>query len=100
MNETKTGYQKVIAELTEGTRELSRRSLQEFSDITPDALEALLQVWPRVKLDRKRNLLDGLQSLSETDTLVSFDILPAPCLPTLMRKYGCAPFGCWMSVMT
>ncbi len=73
MNETKTGYQKVIAELTEGTRELSRRSLQEFSDITPDALEALLQVWPRVKLDRKRNLLDGLQSLSETDTLVSFD---------------------------
>ena len=73
MNETKTGYKKVIAELTEGTRELSRRSLQEFSDITPDALEALLEVWPRVKLDRKRNLLDGLQSLSETDTLVSFD---------------------------
>jgi HEAT repeat protein len=73
MNETKTTYQKVIAELLEGTRELSRRSLQEFSDITPAGLEALLEAWPRVQLDRKRKLLEGLQSLSETDTLVSFD---------------------------
>ena len=73
MTETKTTYQKVIAELLEGTRELSRRSLQEFSDITPAGLEALLEAWPRVQLDRKRKLLEGLQSLSETDTLVSFD---------------------------
>jgi HEAT repeat protein len=73
MTETKTRYQKLIAELTDGTREISRRSLQEFSDITPAALEALFEAWPRIKLDRKRNLLEGLQSLSETDTLVSFD---------------------------
>ncbi len=73
MTETKTRYQKLIAELTDGTREISRRSLQEFSDITPAVLEALFEAWPRIKLDRKRNLLEGLQSLSETDTLVSFD---------------------------
>jgi HEAT repeat protein len=73
MTETKTRYQKLIAELTEGTRELSRRSLQEFSDITPDALEALLEAWPNIKLSRKQNLLDGLQALSESDTLVCFD---------------------------
>lgn len=73
MTETKTRYQKVIDELMDGTRELSRRSLQEFSDITPAALEALFAAWPGIKLDRKRSLLEGLQSLSETDTLVSFD---------------------------
>ena len=73
MNETKTRYQKLIAELTDGTRDLSRRSLQEFSDISPAALDAVFEVWPRIKLDRKRNLLEGLQSLSDTDTLVSFN---------------------------
>jgi HEAT repeat protein len=73
MNTTKTRYQKLITELMDGTREISRRSLQEFSDITPEALEALQEAWPRIKLDRKRNLLEGLQSLSEADTLVCFD---------------------------
>lgn len=73
MNTTKTGYQKLIAELMDGTRDLSRRSLQKFSDISPEALEAVLDAWPRIKLDRKRNLLEGLQTLTETDTLVSFD---------------------------
>ncbi len=73
MNETKTSYQKVISELTDGTRDLSRRSLQEFSDMTPEGIEAVLEAWPRIKPDRKRNLLEGLQSLSESDTLVSFD---------------------------
>ena len=66
MNETKTIYQKLIAELTDGSRDLTRRSLQEFSDITPAALEAVLEAWPGIKLDRKRTLLEGLQSLTET----------------------------------
>ena len=73
MTETKTRYQKVIDELMDGTRELSRQSLQEFSDITPAGMDALFEAWPRIKLDRKRSLLEGLKSLSETDTLVSFD---------------------------
>jgi HEAT repeat protein len=73
MNETKPLHQKVIAELMDGTRDLSRRSLQEFSDISPATLEAVLEAWPSIKLDRKRTLLEGLQSLSETDTRVSFD---------------------------
>jgi len=73
MNETKPLYKKMIAELMDGSRNLTRRSLQEFSDITPDALEAVLEAWPDIKLERKRTLLEGLQSLNETDTLVSFD---------------------------
>ncbi len=70
---TKTSFQKVIAELIDGPPRISRRSLQEFSDITPDSLASLREAWPRIQPDRKRILLDGLQSLSEEDTLVSFD---------------------------
>jgi HEAT repeat protein len=33
----------------------------------------LLEAWPNIKLSRKQNLLDGLQALSESDTLVCFD---------------------------
>jgi HEAT repeat protein len=73
MNEIKTSFQKVIDELTGDKPEISRRSLQEFSDIDPASLRAVLEAWPQVKPDRKRILLDGLQSLSDEDTLVSFD---------------------------
>jgi HEAT repeat protein len=73
MNETKTHYQKMIAELMDGSRGFTRRSLQEYSDIPPAALEAVLEAWPNIKLDRKRTLLEGLRSLNESDTLVSFD---------------------------
>jgi len=73
MTETKTSFQKVIDELTGDRPEISRRSLQEFSDIEPSALRAVLEVWPSVKPERKRILLDSLLSLSDKDTLVSFD---------------------------
>ena len=73
MTESKTSFQKVIAELAEGVQDLSRRSLQEFSDIDPLSLIALSEVWPRISPDRKRQLLQGLESLSDEDTLVCFD---------------------------
>ena len=73
MTESKTPFQKVITELTEGGQDLPRSSLKEFSDIDPASLRALQQAWPRISSDRKRRLLDALESLSEEDTLVSFD---------------------------
>lgn len=74
MIENKIPFQRVIDELLNGgQKELSRRSLQEFSDMDPASLKALFEAWPRIKADRKRRLLEGLQSLSDTDTLVSFD---------------------------
>jgi HEAT repeat protein len=75
MTESQTSFQKVLAELSDGVQDFSRRSLQEFSDIDPASLHALNEVWPGVAPDRKRKLLEGLQSLSEQDTLVSFDEL-------------------------
>lgn len=76
MIEDRIPFQKIIDELLDGGRkELSRRSLQEFSDLDPASLSALFEAWPRIRPDRKRLLLEGLQSLSEADTLVSFDDL-------------------------
>ena len=73
MTENKLPFQKVIDDLENGTQELSRRSLQDFSDIDPASLKILMEAWPRIKPDRKRTLLNGLQSLADSDTLVSFD---------------------------
>ncbi len=73
MSEARTSFQKVIGELTEGGPDLSRRALQEFSDLDPASLRALQEAWPRISLERKRKLLEGLEALSEEDTLVSFD---------------------------
>ncbi len=73
MNDNKIPFQKVIDELLEDKKDISRTSLQEFSDIDPASLKALFEAWPRIKTDRKRTLLAGLQSISESDTLVCFD---------------------------
>ena len=66
-------FQKVLDSLLENSGEFPRQYLQEFSDIGPAELRALLDVWPRVELKRKLELLDRLDALAETDTLVSFD---------------------------
>lgn len=73
MTESNTSFQKIIAELAEGGEAISRRTLNSFSDIDPASLQALQEAWPRIPADRKRKLLEGLEALSEEDTLVSFD---------------------------
>jgi HEAT repeat protein len=66
-------FQKVLDSLLANSKELPRQYLQEFSDIGPTELRALLDVWPRIDLKRKLSLLDELDALAEIDTLVSFD---------------------------
>ena len=66
-------FQKVLDSLLANSKEFPRRYLQEFSDIGTIELRALLDVWPRVELSRKLTLLEELDALAETDTLVSFD---------------------------
>jgi HEAT repeat protein len=73
MTETQTTIGKVMAELAGSGQEISKRSLQQFSDLDPASLKVLHELWPGVPADRKRKLLEGLESLSEEDTLVSFD---------------------------
>ncbi len=75
MNESKLPFQKTIDELLDGKKSLSRSSLRSFSDIDSVSLNLLLEAWPRIAPDRKRFLLEELQTLSDNDTLVSFDDL-------------------------
>jgi len=71
-NQTTT-FQTVLDALLAPGKDFPRRYLQHFSDIAPLELQTLLDVWPRVKPDRKLSLLEGLRSMAETDTLVNFD---------------------------
>ena len=73
MNTTSTSFQSVLDALLSDRKEFPRRYLQEFSDIGALELKNLLDVWPRVKPSRKLTLLEELDALAETDTLVSFD---------------------------
>jgi HEAT repeat protein len=73
MIELKASLHKAITELIEGAQKLSRRSLQEFSDLDPESLRAVMEAWPRVRSERKRILLDELEDLSDENTLVSYD---------------------------
>ena len=73
MSEQITSFQTVLDSLTASGKEFPRKYLIHFSDIHPLELQTVLDVWDRVNLDRKLSLLEGLASLAETDTLVSFD---------------------------
>jgi HEAT repeat protein len=75
MNTTSLSFQNVLDALLSEQKEFPRNYLQEFSDIGALELKALLDVWPRVKPSRKLTLLEELDALAETDTLVCFDDL-------------------------
>src|SRR4029453_6509285 len=65
-------FQNVLDSLLD-SREFPRRYLQEFSDIGTPELKSLMDIWPRIDLSRKLTLLEELDALAESDTLVSFD---------------------------
>jgi HEAT repeat protein len=75
MNTTPISFQNVLDALLSDRPDFPRRYLQELSDLGPTELKTLLDVWPRVKPSRKLTLLEELDALAETDTLVSFDDL-------------------------
>src|ERR1041385_1154540 len=75
MNTTPTSFQTILDTLLSDRPDFPRRYLQEFSDLGPLELKTLLDVWPHVKPSRKLTLLEDLDALAETDTLVSFDDL-------------------------
>jgi HEAT repeat protein len=74
-NTTPLSFQSVLDALLSDRSEFPRRYLKELSDLGPLELKNLLDVWPRLKPGRKLSLLEDLDALAETDTLVSFDEL-------------------------
>jgi HEAT repeat protein len=75
MTENNTSFQTILDALEDESRSFPSRYLKFFSDLDPDSLKSLLEIWPRVSPARKLTLLKDLEVLAEEDTLVSFDDL-------------------------
>ena len=73
MNTQPNPFQPALDSLLDGKKEFPRKYLQQFSDMGTLELNTLLEVWSRIGLSRKLTLLEGLETLAESDTLVNFD---------------------------
>lgn len=51
-----------------------------FSDITRRELDEVEKVWPEVWTERRRGLLEDMETLAEKDTLLFFDHMAVMCL--------------------
>ena len=72
---TQTPFKIVISELLDASKPFSPTNLHRFSDIDPADLAALRINWSKVDTERRVHLLEDLEDLVDTDTLVSFDDL-------------------------
>ncbi|MDZ7843853.1 MAG: HEAT repeat domain-containing protein [Anaerolineales bacterium] len=66
-------FSEVIEALLDDEQVFDPRYLYSFSDIRPEQLAKLKQVWLEVKVERRRALMEDLELLTETDTLLSFE---------------------------
>ncbi len=71
----KVPFQIVLDALLDESKPFPAKYLHRFSDIETGDLQDLLKVWPRILLRRKHALLEDLEDLTETDTLLSFEDL-------------------------
>lgn len=72
-NKRNVSIQQVLAALLDNQNIFPPAYLRHFSDLEGADLEALRSVWPQVNPTRRANLLEDLENLAESDTLVSFD---------------------------
>jgi HEAT repeat protein len=73
-------FLQVTQALLDESQPFPARYLHRFSDLEPADLKSVLETWPQVSPRRKLTLLEDLEELSETDTLMSFEDLARPLL--------------------
>jgi FOG: HEAT repeat len=73
MTENNENFAHILEHLTNYDQPFPARMLRNFSDLTPNNLRLLKTVWPEIKRERKISLLEDLEEVAESDTLVSFD---------------------------
>src|SRR5512140_261845 len=71
----KIPFKTVLDSLLDENKPFPASYLHEFSDISPENLTSLLEIWPRISAKRKRTLMEDLEDLAVTDTLTSFEDL-------------------------
>ena len=68
-------FDKIIDALLDPTTPFPPIHLHRFSDLSPNDLEKLQRSWGDIRADRRLALLEDLEELADSDTLVSFDDL-------------------------
>ena len=63
----------MVAALLDDTVPFPPNYLRRFSDLEGDELAAVSDAWPRVTASRRLALMEDLEELAETDTLMMFD---------------------------
>jgi len=66
-------FNQVITALLDNNQPFSPTFLHRFSDINPEDLAELKDAWLQVNPDRRAAVLEDLEELAESDTLVNFD---------------------------
>lgn len=66
-------YEEVKEALLNNDAPFPTSMLYFFSDIVPEDLVRLAEVWPEVWLARRRGLLEDMENMAEKDTLLFFD---------------------------
>ena len=75
MSEIASKFTHLLETLTNYDQPFPPGMLRDFSDLTPVNLHALKHAWPEIKRQRKISLLEDLETVAESDTLVNFDEL-------------------------
>jgi HEAT repeat protein len=75
VNKKNVPFQTVIAALLDESNIFPPTYLHRFSDINKEDLHALKKVWLQANPARRQALLEDLEELAESDTVVSFDDL-------------------------
>lgn len=66
-------FDEVLAALLNVDQVLDPLILYRLSDISPENLSQVQSIWSDVNLDRRRALIDDLEQLTDTNTLLSFE---------------------------
>lgn len=75
MNENTIPFKELVTLLLDGETSPTSTQLHQFSDIETAELAILLDAWPRIDLTRKEHLLDQMDALAASNTILSYDAL-------------------------
>jgi HEAT repeat protein len=68
-------FKQIVDALLDTTRPFPPTFLHQFSDIRPTDLREIKKIWTQIDVERRVNLMDDLEDLQDSDTLLSFEDL-------------------------
>jgi hypothetical protein len=66
-------FEEIKTALLDNTKPFPTQMVYFFSDIGAKDLRLLTEVWPQIWLERRRGLLEDMETMSEADTVLFFD---------------------------